>query len=340
MVRQGLEGLLAPIGIVDEIFPFKKGGVGTSVPPRLREREYQCVLCPHESLRSSILVSKMRSTQKVGFDVHINKILFSHVVKKPEELPDALRQLSLLRGLDPKIEKLLSAAKVFFGARSVHTQNWAFQPDRPKIDPLLAMAVDKTKIQWDELSPRVSPILQNWKLQKQKVIAIAPGSVWATKRWPLEKFVSVVKKMPDHKFVLVGSESELPLANEIQGHCPDVLNAVGETSLRQMWTLLDACDGLFSNDSGLMHMASCLGLPTVVVFGPTTLNLGYRPWQDGAVVVQTELACRPCGSHGSVSCPIGTHACMEQVQPDQVVEAWKKLSSQVKSTTSSPTPVL
>jgi heptosyltransferase II len=68
-----------------------------------------------------------------------------------------------------------------------------------------------------------------------------------------------------------------------------------------------------------------LGIPTVAVFGPTTLDLGYRPWQNRALVVQKDLECRPCGKHGAAKCPLGTHACMKTVRPPDVLTAIDRL---------------
>lgn len=73
-------------------------------------------------------------------------------------------------------------------------------------------------------------------------------------------------------------------------------------------------------------MAAVVGLPTVAVFGPTTLDLGYRPWQSRAIVVQNNLLdCRPCGLHGAQRCPLGHHQCMKDLKVERVIQAFSKL---------------
>jgi heptosyltransferase-2 len=84
-------------------------------------------------------------------------------------------------------------------------------------------------------------------------------------------------------------------------------------------------EALICNDSGLMHLASVAGLPTVAVFGPTTIALGYRPWQNQARVVERELFCRPCGKHGHVRCPLNTHECMKSISESQVLKEFRKV---------------
>jgi heptosyltransferase-2 len=70
-----------------------------------------------------------------------------------------------------------------------------------------------------------------------------------------------------------------------------------------------------------MHLAATSETPSVVIFGPTILEFGFRPWQDRVFVVETHgLACRPCGKHGHKKCPIGTHICMKQISKDEVLE--------------------
>ena len=75
-----------------------------------------------------------------------------------------------------------------------------------------------------------------------------------------------------------------------------------------------------------MHIAVARGVPIVAVFCATTPNLGYGPYTNNAVVVERkELSCRPCGRHGSHSCPLGTDACMRQVSVADVLAGVEQL---------------
>jgi heptosyltransferase-2 len=59
----------------------------------------------------------------------------------------------------------------------------------------------------------------------------------------------------------------------------------------------------------------------VVIYGPTVLEFGFRPWQDHVSVVEKlGLPCRPCGKHGHNKCPIKTHVCMKEISPHEVFE--------------------
>jgi heptosyltransferase-2 len=61
------------------------------------------------------------------------------------------------------------------------------------------------------------------------------------------------------------------------------------------------------------------------VFCATTPDLGFYPYTGRAIVVQRDLSCRPCGSHGGRRCPLGTEDCIRQVSPETVLQAVEKL---------------
>jgi heptosyltransferase-2 len=74
-----------------------------------------------------------------------------------------------------------------------------------------------------------------------------------------------------------------------------------------------------------MHIAVALKVPTVALFCATTPDLGFYPYSSNAVVVQKDLHCRPCGTHGGRRCPLGTEDCMRLIQAGHVMQAVEKL---------------
>jgi heptosyltransferase-2 len=73
-----------------------------------------------------------------------------------------------------------------------------------------------------------------------------------------------------------------------------------------------------TNDSGPMHIATGLGIPTLAVFGATTKELGFFPYGPRHKVIEQELPCRPCGLHGKRKCPPGHFLCMELTTVQEV----------------------
>jgi heptosyltransferase-2 len=81
-----------------------------------------------------------------------------------------------------------------------------------------------------------------------------------------------------------------------------------------------------SGDTGLAHMATAVGTPVVAMYGPTVEAFGFYPFHARATVLErTDLDCRPCSATGGPRCPLGHHRCMEEILPDDVESALRKL---------------
>jgi heptosyltransferase-2 len=162
----------------------------------------------------------------------------------------------------------------------------------------------------------------------EPLVALAPGSVWATKRWPSYDALAgaLVARLPAARVVVIGAAGDAPLAAAIgeavrqRGGRP-VLDATGRLSLLGSAALLARCTLLVTNDSAPLHLASAMNTPTVALFGPTVPSMGFGPLADRQVVLgRHELTCRPCSAHGGQACPLGHWQCMRDVQPSAVTE--------------------
>jgi heptosyltransferase-2 len=74
-----------------------------------------------------------------------------------------------------------------------------------------------------------------------------------------------------------------------------------------------------------MHIAVAEGVPVIAIFCATTPALGFYPYSSKAVVLEKDLPCRPCSSHGGRRCPLGTEACIRLIAPEQVYRAVERL---------------
>ena len=159
----------------------------------------------------------------------------------------------------------------------------------------------------------------------QPLLAVAPGARWATKRWPVERFAAVAQELAREKqaaVVILGGPDEAQLARTLCDKLDvPVVNGAGTLSLMNSAALLSRCRLLISNDSGLMHMATALQVPVVAIFGPTVQEFGFYPFQARAEVVREPLSCRPCSTKGSMRCPRGHHACMQDIPSARVLGA-------------------
>ena len=99
--------------------------------------------------------------------------------------------------------------------------------------------------------------------------------------------------------------------------------AAGETSIGEAIALLSLCDGFAGNDSGSMHVAGALGLPTVGIYGSTRADR-TGPLGPRTSVLYRKIECSPCLKR---TCRYGHYDCLKQISPEDVVEAPKKLDA-------------
>ena len=161
---------------------------------------------------------------------------------------------------------------------------------------------------------------------QKKVIGVSPGAAYGSaKRWLPERFAEAAGALAVKRgasIALFGSKQERALCSEVaallDGH--SVSNYAGETSLAQFIELAAGCEVFLTNDSGAMHIASALGVPTVAIFGATD-DIATGPTGPKARVVRHVVECSPCLLR---ECPID-HRCMTRVTAGQVVEEALKL---------------
>ena len=129
------------------------------------------------------------------------------------------------------------------------------------------------------------------------VLAICPGAEYGpAKRWPIENFVAIARHFMTTrkaKIILLGAPVDMPVAEEFVRQLPEVDNRVGKTSLTEFMAALVTARLVICNDSGAMHVASALGVPTLAVFGSTVQHL-TGPMGPRARVLRHHVPCSPC----------------------------------------------
>jgi heptosyltransferase-2 len=151
-------------------------------------------------------------------------------------------------------------------------------------------------------------------------IALAPGSIWGTKRWPYYGELAARLAGP---VVVLGGREDAALGEAIAAAGGGrTRNAAGQLSLRGSAALIARALLLVTNDSAPLHMATAAGTPIAAVFGPTLPSFGFGPrGPRDRVVEHDHLPCRPCSAHGPEVCPLGHHRCMRDLGVDRVLEA-------------------
>ncbi|MCU1260208.1 MAG: lipopolysaccharide heptosyltransferase [Bryobacterales bacterium] len=153
------------------------------------------------------------------------------------------------------------------------------------------------------------------------VIGVSPGAAYGSaKRWLPERFAEAASQLGG-TIAVFGSSAERALCDRVaQLIGPKAHNFAGQTTLREFIDLTAACRLFLTNDSGAMHIASAVAVPTVTVFGSTD-DSTTGPTGDLARVVREPVECSPCLLR---ECPID-HRCMMRVPTSRVVEVAREL---------------
>ena len=254
---------------------------------RLRAEGYERAYLPHRSLRTAALAFLARIPERIGF--HDGWPFFYTVVRqRPAE--------------GHEVDRLLALAQQPAAAYAP-----SLQPT-PEDERAAAAALSAGGIP-----------------DGTAFVAIAPGSIWGSKRWPY--FGILAAQLADHAaVVVVGGPDDAGLGEEIVGAVGRkggrAVNACGKLTLRQSAAVIERARILVTNDSAPLHVATAMSTPIVAVFGPTLPEFGFGPIRTGDVALGvTGLECRPCSRHGPPSCPLGHHRCMRDLTPEVVAAA-------------------
>jgi len=158
---------------------------------------------------------------------------------------------------------------------------------------------------------------------EERLAAICLGSEWETKIWPASRVASLARLLTARGLrpVLLGGPRERAMAQEVNcGSIDTTGNPVGEAL-----AILKMSAIVVGGDTGLVHAARAMGVPTVAVFGPTTPSVHLFGPRERAVSLG--LSCSPCSVHGSRRCPLGHHRCLRDLDADRVAAACQDVLS-------------
>ena len=161
----------------------------------------------------------------------------------------------------------------------------------------------------------------------RKLVGFAPGARWATKRWPVERFAALARHALSAGYAVAveGSAEERALCSEVVALAPGALDLGGRLDVAGLMGLMRRCSAFVANDSGPMHLARAVGVPTLAIFGST--DPGMFAW-EGHHAAFAGLPCSPCSFYGRDICPKGHLRCLTDLAPDA---AWAALEVLLRS---------
>ena len=166
-------------------------------------------------------------------------------------------------------------------------------------------------------------------LNSTKIIGINPGGTYGSaKRWYPDEFAKIATELSDRfDIVIFGGENERIFAEEIekkliQKKITNYRNLAGKTSISELINEIGNLDLFITGDSGPMHIAASLKIPTISIFGPTNDHETSQWNNSNSLVIKKRLDCQPCMKK---ICPLKHHNCMKLIKADEVLSSVKSL---------------
>ena len=162
----------------------------------------------------------------------------------------------------------------------------------------------------------------------KRLVAIFPGALHETKRYPTENIDAFLKLVPQEwncHFLLLGSAGEGDLTGKLHKQNSSIsTDLAGAFNLKQLIAVMAKADVIISNDSGPMHLAATLRKKQIALFGATHTSLGFAPQNPDASIMQLNLPCQPCSLHGDQRCPKGHFNCMKMIEAGELLRELRK----------------
>lgn len=293
LVRKGNETLLSNHPYLHEVLVWnKKENKQRNLFKMLleiRKRKYDKVINVQRFAATGILTAFSRGKETIGFDKNPFSFLFTKKIKHiVSEGPVAKHE----------IERNLDLIRDFTDG----------EISRPVLYP--------SKNDYDSVAPYVN----------DNFISVSPASVWFTKQYPAEKWISFIDQLPKNiRVYLLGAPSDSPLCESIiqASQNRNIVNLAGKFSFLQSAALMKNAVMNFVNDSAPMHFASAMNAPVTAVYCSTIPAFGFGPLSDKKFIVEIneKLYCRPCGLHGYKACPEKHFLCAMKIQDTQLLES-------------------
>jgi heptosyltransferase-2 len=314
MVKRELAGFYDGADWIDEVLPYRVGSGWAAVVDQrdlvreLRRRRFDAAVIFPRSFSSALWMALARIPRRVGYVDDARGFLLT---ERHVRTPDLLQRHQVHEHLE-LVTRALGAP--------VHSA----QPVVP-----VSIANERTMSEW----------LATARRGRGALVALAVAAAFGpAKEWPAASYSALIDLLAERhgiECVLVGSPGERDrcLAVAAAARC-GALVAAGDTSVGELLALLSLCDGFAGNDSGAMHVAAALGIPTVGIFGSTRpLRTGpLGPWTR---IVQHSIECSPCMQR---QCRFGHYDCLRSITADQVAAGLTRTIHERSAASANSTP--
>jgi ADP-heptose:LPS heptosyltransferase len=166
--------------------------------------------------------------------------------------------------------------------------------------------------------------------ERAKVIVLHPGSGSKRKVWPLDRFLSLAHTLRNHLgskiLIVLGPAEGTEAQKAFEGMEPNSFILGKGLTLLQLASVMEGCWFFIGNDSGISHMAAALGLPTMVIFGPTDERV-WAPKGEKTSVVRRDVPCSPCPQERFFQCK--DFKCLRGIETGEVIGELERIGVKI-----------
>ncbi|HSD62674.1 MAG TPA: glycosyltransferase family 9 protein [Ignavibacteriaceae bacterium] len=286
--------------VVNNVIVFDKRGKHKSglqiinFAKLIRENNYSRIYAPHRSARTSLIVMLSGVRETYGFNINSMPHIYKYLAEYEKAVHEVERNLKLIQF-------------------NTVNENW-------KILPILNIP--------DEAKNKVDKFFSEYQ-GKLNFAAIAPGSVWNTKKYPAEYYEEIIKFLLSIFDIVffTGGENDKEICAELEKKAGKRVRSVaGSFNLIESVVFLKKMKLLISNDSAAAHLGMCSDIPVLMLYCSTVPDFGFYPYNKNSYFLSyNDLFCKPCGIHGFTKCPLGTFDCGYKLKPEMVISKIKEI---------------
>ncbi|MGE5439773.1 MAG: glycosyltransferase family 9 protein [Bacteroidota bacterium] len=280
---------------------------------KIKSEGYTRIYSPHRSFRTSMLVLLSGVRETYGFSNASLRQVYKNIVPYNSSHHEVQRNLELLE-------------------RGSLTSDWRILPE------VVAETEEKKKVT-EFMAEVTRSIAQNGaaagvkSASGVKFAAVAPGSVWMTKRFPKERFIEVINYLISCSYtvLLIGGKEDQEYSSGIASMFDgSVISTAGQFSIIETIEILRQCKVLVSNDSAPTHFGMCADIPVLTIYCSTVAAFGFYPYNSKSKYVSyDDLSCKPCGIHGRTQCPLKTFDCAYKLDIRTIARAIEEITADV-----------
>jgi heptosyltransferase-2 len=260
----------------------------------IKERGYKKIFSPHRSSRTSLIVMQSGVRDTYGFSNSAFFHVYKNVIEYKKNIHEVQRNFGLI--------------------------GWEYSSNSWRVIPKLEIN--------EAAQQRVTDYILSNNI-KEKLIAIAPGSVWETKKYPEAFYKEIINYFTKKSFqiLIVGGESDKDLGGNLSFGCEEnVFSVAGLFSIIESVEILKRSRLLLTNDSAPTHLGMCAKTPVLTIYCSTVPEFGFYPYNAKSSYISfNDLNCKPCGIHGLRKCPISTFDCGYKLDPQIIISKMEEL---------------